>query len=419
MEDNKNHFIYRKHFPDSKSILSRKGKGINEIFKNAIFVLDTNSLLVPYNIGKENIEKIGKTYKGLISKDKLYIPEHALREFAKNRSLRIAELFTNIDNHLSSLPALKLFEYPILGELEAYKELKKSRDTIVEHVKDYKKNLEDLKSGILDWNWSDPVTNMYQDTFTENIIISPSGTEEELIKEYQSRINDDIPPGNKDKSKDTNAIGDYLIWKSILELGKAKKKDVIFVSNDEKNDWLLKGNQKSISTKFELVDEFYRVTEGFDFMSITFNSFLNYEGLDIDIFQVFKDFEDVFSNPSKQKTAITQTLNALLEINTLITEYLLNSEQDPEDIYIDQKIYFQIEIFNDSYKSEYFDTPSWAIYFEYFFIFSKSLKEIKSLNAEILYNSYRHKRNTRTESIMMLALCKEFIKKYAEFKLFE
>lgn len=417
MEEIKNHFIYRKHFPESKSILSRKGKGRNEIFKNAIFVLDTNSLLVPYSIGKENIEKIGKTYKELISKDRLYIPEHALKEFAKNRSVRIAELFTTIDNHLSSLPTLKLFEYPILGDLKAYKDLNKSRETIVKHIKDYKKNLEDLKSGIVDWNWSDPVTNMYQNTFNENILINPSGTEDELFKEYKARINDDIPPGNKDKSKDSNAIGDYLIWKSILELGKSKKKDIIFVSNDEKNDWLLKGNQKSISTKFELVDEFYRVTEGFDFMSITFNSFLNYEGLEIDISQIFKDIEDLFNLPSEPKVSTFNTLEALSEIHKLITEYLLKAQQDPEDVYIDQKIGSYIKLFNDNYKAEYFGTSYWSVYFNYFSLFRKCLEEIETLNSHILYNAYRHKRDTTTESIMMLALCKEFIVKYAEFEL--
>lgn len=417
-EDNKNNFIYNKQFPESKSILLRKGKGIKEIFKSAIFVLDANSLLAPYNIGKENIEEIGKTYLRLISKGKLYIPEHALKEFAKNRSTRISELFTNIDNHLSNLPSIKLFEYPILGELDPYKKLKTNRDAILEQIKDYKKNLEDLKSGIIDWNWSDPVTTMYQSTFNETIIISPFGSEEELSKEYNERIYDEIPPGNKDKTKEKNAIGDFLIWKSILELGKKKKTDIIFVSNDEKNDWLLKGNQKSISTKFELVDEYYRYTEGYDFMSITFKSFLDLEGLDIDISEVFKQFDDIFKTSKKISYDKNTSLKALGEINNLINDYINEAEDNLYESYINQNIYSLIEIFINNYKPDFFDTPDWTIYFDYFFLFNQWLTEIKSLNNEIIYNIYRHKRDTRTESIKMLALCKEFSNKYLDFELF-
>ncbi|MEO8254712.1 MAG: PIN domain-containing protein [Flavobacterium sp.] len=416
-EDNKNNFIYNRHFPESKSILLRKGKGIKEIFKSAIFVLDANSLLAPYNIGKENIEEIGKTYLRLISKEKLYIPEHALKEFAKNRSTRISELFTNIDNHLSNLPSIKLFEYPILGELDPYKKLKTNRDTILDQIKDYKKNLEDLKSGIIDWNWSDPVTTMYQSTFNETIIISPLGSEEELSKEYNERIHHEIPPGNKDKSKEKNAIGDFLIWKSILELGKEKKTDIIFVSNDEKNDWLLKGNQKSISTKFELVDEYFRYTEGYDFMSITFKSFLELEGLNIDISQIFTEFDEIFKTNKKINYDKNSSLKTLEVINTLINDYLNVAEENLYESYIDQNINSQIEIFLNTYKLDFFDTPEWSFYFDYFYLFTEWLKEIKSLNNVIIYNTYRHKRDTRTESIKMLALCKEFTNKYLDFEL--
>ncbi|MGH2667161.1 PIN domain-containing protein [Flavobacterium sp.] len=417
-KDTKNHFIYNRHFPDSKSILQRKGKGVTDILKNAIFVLDTNSLLIPFNTGKENIEEIGKIYQNLISSNKLYIPEHSLKEFAKNRSFRISELFSTIDNQLSTLPPIKSFDYPILEGLDAYKKLKKTKEEVLKQIKEYKKDLEDLKSGIIDWNWSDPVTTMYQNTFTEKIIISPAGSEEELIKEYENRIEDDIPPGNKDKSKDNNAIGDFLIWKSILELGKKKKKDIIFVSNDEKNDWLLKGNQKSISTKFELVDEYYRFTGGYDFMSMNFKTFLDFQGLEINIFEVFKEFEDIFELPnSLKKPSGNNTFKALKEIDKYINTYLIDIEDEYDDVYIDQNINEQIDIFDKNYRVEYFGTEDWNIYFDYFFLFSKMFDQMKFLNNEIVYQAHRQKRSTYAESIQLTALCKEFSNKYASLEL--
>lgn len=414
-QENKNHFLYSRHFPDSSSILKRKGKSTSEIFKDALFVLDTNSLLVPYNTGKENIEEIRKVYQKLISKKRLFIPEHVLREFAKNRSFRISELYANIDNLLSSIPTIKSFEYPILGELGPYKKLKETRDAILENIKQYKDNLTDLKKGIVDWNWADPVTSMYQKTFTDEIIIKSSLTEEQLIEEYTKRIDDDIPPGNKDKSKEKNAIGDFVIWRSILELGKEKKRDIIFISNDEKNDWLLKGNQKSISTKFELVDEYYRYTDGHNFLSTTFNFFLENQGLDIDISEIFQQFADMLGEEIEKPKE--SSLKSLVEIERLINRFLALRNEDNEEVYIRGNINESITNFKETYRIEYFEKEEWRFFASYFFRFDSLLTEIKSLNSEIIYQEHRMKRDTRNEVVKLVALCKEFLDRYDEFNI--
>ena len=412
-EERKKYFIYNRIFPDANSILNRKEKKIDEIFKDAIFVLDTNSLLAPFNTGKENIEEIQKVYTKLIDKNRLYIPEHVFREFAKNRSSKISNLYTNIDNLLSSIPSIKSFEYPILGELKAYKELKENRELIIDNLKKYKESLNSIKLGITNWNWSDPVTSMYQNTFSEDIFFSTKSSEEDLIKEYEERISNEIPPGNKDKSKENNAIGDFIIWKSILELGKQKKKDIIFISNDEKNDWLLKGNKKSISTKFELVDEFYRETDSNHFISMTFTNFLEAQGLEIEI---FSNFDFISGEESINK--LSTTLESLEEIDMLLTDFLMLQQDDPEEVtFIESNIGFQIKNFITSYKDEYFGTKNWVFYFDYFFIFERCLTEISSLNDEIRNQKKRMKRDTRIDQVKLLALSKEFVIKYDEFKI--
>ncbi|SFO25372.1 hypothetical protein SAMN05421741_13010 [Paenimyroides ummariense] len=410
-----NHFIYIRHFPDPKSILKRKEKTKSEIFRDAIFVLDTNSLLAPYSTGNENIEKIRKVYEKLISSNRLFIPQHVVREFAKNRSIRISELYTNIDQLLSSIPTVKSFEYPILGEIDAYKQLKESINNITREIKHYKKHLNSLKSGIIDWNWSDPVTSMYQQTFTDEILIKSSLTEEELIKEYTRRIEDDIPPGNKDKMKEKNAIGDYVIWQSILELGKEKRKDIIFISNDEKNDWLVKGNKQPISTRFELVDEYFRFTGGFNFISITLNSFLEKQGLEIDIVDFFNSSDD---RSDLIETKKVSTINTLRQIESFINDYLeLRIIHGDDVVSIDEELHTKINIFNDIFREEYFSTKEWSYLADYLIHFSNLLSQIKSLNIEIIYQEHRMKRDTRTEVIQMVSLCKEFLTKYDAFKL--
>lgn len=410
-ENNKNLFIYNRIFPDVNSILSRNGKDVDDIFKNAIFVLDTNSLLAPFLTGKENIEEIRKIYEKLIAENRLFIPEHVLREFAKNRSTKISDLYTHIDKYLSQLPSIPNFEYPILGELKAYKKVKETKEEMLQNIKEYKEQLIELKSGITNWNWSDPVSSMYQKTFSKDIIVNTNEDEANLIEEYYSRIDDEIPPGNKDKTKDNNAIGDFLIWKTILELGKQKKRDIIFISNDEKNDWLLKGNKKSISTKFELVDEYFRYTEGCHFISMTFPDFLQKQGLEA---ETLSDFDKIFGPFLFHSDSAT--LDALKIIEQLLHDFLLEAENsDDEELYVRSPFPDYVAIYNDNYRKEFFESDKWPEYFEFLTLFEEILKVMLSLNEHIIFENFRMKRSTKTEQIKLRALAKEFIIKYNRF----
>lgn len=415
-EENKKHFIYKRIFPDVKTLLTREHKSTEDIFNDALFVLDTNTLLTPFSTGKENIEEIEKVYKTLIKNKRLYIPEHVLREFAKNRSLKISELYTNIDNALSSSKPINDFEYPILGELDAYKSIKENKKSIDEILKEYRKNLKELKSGITKWNWSDPVSSMYQRNFSEDLIIETKESEEDLIKEYEERIDNEIPPGNKDKAKSNNAIGDFIIWKSILDLGARVKKDVIFISNDEKNDWLLKGNKKSISTKFELVDEFYRISSGNHFITMTFSDFLEKQGVDIEIFDAF---DKIFRIENKIEFQPTVTLKSLEKIKNLLNKYLERRKEYPNDdgIFIEGFFETAVSDFQSSYQGEYGNKDDWASVFNYFFELEEIITDIANLNSEIIFQDFRKKRSTISEQIQMAALAKEFLNKYEELRL--
>jgi len=411
-EDNKNHFILNKTFPNIKSLLTKK-KSIEEILQKAIFVLDTNSLLAPYQTGKDDIEKIRNIYSRLIAENRLFVPEHVLREFAKNRSVKIKELYTNIDSYISLIPSVKSFEYPILGELDAYKALNEARVEVSATIKKYGEFLKELKNGIADWNWSDPVTLMYSTTFTENIIITSTMSQDSLLAEYNSRLESDIPPGNKDKSKESNAIGDFLIWKSIIELGIKEKKDIVFISNDEKNDWLLKANKKSISTRYELVHEFFDETKGNNFLCINFTSFIESQGVEINLVRNFS-FEELLEMPIPEEEK-TGTLESLRQVYGEISTFINNLKTDEETNYIEGNISEPIKHFKAAYRNEFSNTSDWQFFSDFFYKFSDWLTKIDSYNYEIHYQEIRMKRNTDTQRLLMIALAKEFISQYELF----
>ena len=50
--------------------------------------------------------------------------------------------------------------------------------------------------------------------------------------------------------------GDFILWKQIMDKSESDKKDIIFVSNDEKEDWRLKCHGKIIGARKELIKEF-------------------------------------------------------------------------------------------------------------------------------------------------------------------
>lgn len=74
-------------------------------------------------------------------------------------------------------------------------------------------------------------------------------SEERLNQIYQDgdrRYTENVPPGFKDKQKGgTRQFGDLVLWFQIIEISKEFQKDIIFITDDEKEDWLYihKGRQ--------------------------------------------------------------------------------------------------------------------------------------------------------------------------------
>lgn len=51
------------------------------------------------------------------------------------------------------------------------------------------------------------------------------------------RIERQIPPGFSDDDKADGGVGDFLIWRELLEIGKVQKRPIVFVTGDIKPDW--------------------------------------------------------------------------------------------------------------------------------------------------------------------------------------
>ena len=95
-----------------------------------------------------------------------------------------------------------------------------------------------------------------------------------LILEGELRYKSKIPPGYCDeKQKQDNEYGDLIIWKEIIEYSKVNNNDVIFVTQDVKEDWWFKEKGRTIGPRYELREEFSNATKHLIHF-YTLNSFL-------------------------------------------------------------------------------------------------------------------------------------------------
>ncbi|MBE9479127.1 MAG: DUF4935 domain-containing protein [Chloroflexi bacterium] len=283
-------FIANKIYPEAELIFTADLKSLAQIKDEALVVLDTNALLVPYSIGKESLDQIQQTYEGLVSSQRLVIPGQVAREFAKNRASKIGELFQQL-NRKRDIPGLQKGKYPLLESLEEYQQVLRLEKTIDKHLKGYKEAIDTVLDRIREWSWDDPVSLLYGELFGENVVFDPQFDEDEIQTELQRRQLHQIPPGYKDSAKDDQGIGDLLIWYTILKLGKSKKQSVIFVSGEQKADWWHRSEGQALYPRYELVDEFRRHSAGQTFHIVQFSRFLDLYGVSASIVQEVREEE--------------------------------------------------------------------------------------------------------------------------------
>jgi DNA-binding NarL/FixJ family response regulator/rRNA-processing protein FCF1 len=260
------------------SFFTQPSRSLTDIKDDCIIVLDTNVLLLPYSISEQTIKQILQTYTTLASKKRLFIPAQVVEEFGKNRIHKLTELVDQITRKRDSLQGLYKGKSLLLESLPIYQEVIRIEKEIDELIKRYRKHINELLTSLRQWNEGDPLTVRYKVLF-ERVIFRFNFNTEEIQKEYEYRVANHIPPGYKDSQKDCGGAGDLIIWKTILEIAKSYKKNIIFVTGDEKSDWWHRAQKQPIYPRQELINEFKQyVGDNFSFYMIRFPEFLNLFG---------------------------------------------------------------------------------------------------------------------------------------------
>ena len=254
-----------------------------KLLKSGIIVVDASALLNLYRYSQTTREDFFKVYEHNSVRTRLWMPYQVGTELMKNRLDVIFGKYNEIgklrDDIELGLPT-------VIGEA-----LEKAREAIqevaryrVEHphidIKGLNSDLEKFEKSTLrawkkiidahlDSSKSNPPSqankkdeiyrriermfrNQINDEFEDKRL-------EQIKKEGEVRYKDEVPPGFKDSSK-TDPYGDLIIWYEIMEYAEKQKKGIVFVTDDEKIDWVETTKGRKIGPRIELVKELHKVS---------------------------------------------------------------------------------------------------------------------------------------------------------------
>lgn len=224
-----------------------------QLWNSAIIVFDTNALLDFYYMTKESQEIMADVLKSL--SDRIWLPSQVFYEFQKNREsvMRkpITEKYADKDLQGNKLVAdlrsyIKQWEstyyHPFVSDhcLAKIKALVDDIDPKIAEIKtivakEYQERKKEIKAIADDDQLCLVINNLPKGNPLSYSEIK------EIVKEGTYRYANQIPPGYADATEKSGIrqYGDLIIWKEILRYARENAKDIIFVCNDVKSDWVI------------------------------------------------------------------------------------------------------------------------------------------------------------------------------------
>ena len=221
----------------------------SELWECCLFVLDANVLLRVYEYPQQARSALVDTLKRL--SDRLWVPYQVALEYQKNRLSAINKQLGVRNELVKNLGAAKDGVIRFLGESEVTKKIETFFSELIEELKQCGAEHDSL---IADDKLRDVLSSLLEGK------IGPSYTPEKLEEIYaqgKQRYTRKTPPGYKDEQEkdETGRYGDLVLWFQIVDKAQQAKKPVIFVTDDNKEDWWRQENGKTIGPRPELVEE--------------------------------------------------------------------------------------------------------------------------------------------------------------------
>ena len=245
-----------------------------QLWKDCLFVLDTNTLLNMYRYSRATVNAYFDVLNELKKKKQLWIPYQVGYEFYENRINVISEYEKSYDEILSIIKKAKsdiedkYKDHPFLDLCEIKKMINNGLSGIVKKIKQ-------AKNKHPKWLEKDEVLEKLNLLFEGNI---GNNYDEQKLKEIKGegkeRYEKKIPPGFKDDDKpEDKKYGDLILWYQIIDKAMKSKKPIVLISGDVKEDWWLEKSGKRLMPLPQLKKEISDKA-GVDFHIYTADKFL-------------------------------------------------------------------------------------------------------------------------------------------------
>ena len=356
-------------------------ENFKSIWENCLFIFDTNVLLGLYRLPQNAFDEYLLTLKQI--SDRIWIPHQVALEFQLNR---LDVIFDQLDKYKKVDEIINETKTSLSTKFDQL-ELKKRHssinpDVLITKIEEifasFKDELAVSQKKQLCISDDDSI-RLEVDRLFDKKIGDPLSEEEidALYKEGKIRYENKQPPGYKDigkckpderfytyrNLKIDREFGDLIIWFEIIKMAKEKKiANIIFITDDEKEDWWWIFKGQTIGPRPELIHEIIEKSNVGSFYMYKSPSFLNYAkqylGARINS-ETINQVDEIskFQNKSRLSNSFSNTFYKKLDslvLNWLHSRYpnhydIENSRRFPDFRIIDPKgtIGFEYKVLND------------------------------------------------------------------------
>ena len=248
----------------------------DQLWSEGLVALDANVLLNLYRYSpsaRQDLIQVLTDYA-----DRLWLPLQAAGEYQKNRLKVIFDQFEtyrefrnsaeqaekNLTSFVKTIP-----RHPTIDAIDVQSRI----EDLFSALTDYVAELESNQHGFTmdDASSSDPLQDQLSELFQGKV--GPPLTPElqastliDAVRRYEKKI----PPGFMDINKEgEDQYGDLILWMEVIERAKFTSKPMILVTDDQREDWWLRINGRTIGPRPELVAEFWDSTHQLFYMYST------------------------------------------------------------------------------------------------------------------------------------------------------
>jgi hypothetical protein len=237
-------------------------KEFKQMWSEALFVPDASFLLNIYRYSAPARKQLLQTLRS--ASDRLWVPYQAALEFQRNRLSVIQkqkDMHADLQKELEKVQAqleskaTELRRHPVLEPEVVLKHLNNFTNQLDKYLAKHREPYP-FKADLFE---DDPIRQELTNVIGNQVGRSMSEDELGPIMEgAKRRFEKRIPPGFLDADKDEDRrYGDLILWHEVMQKAREVSKPVIFVTDDEKEDWWWRFKGHTLGPRPELVQEIY------------------------------------------------------------------------------------------------------------------------------------------------------------------